>query len=560
MDLHACEGTSTWAEAGATRTGFAATPEDMRLNVSISRADTQMAGEATTASETLVDEAMSGGEEAILRLTARLVPGFLIGVAVVQWIFNTISFIAKPGHEVDFNIYYTAALALRSNVHANIYDLNVLRGVAAAHHLKVLPEFPYLYPPFLAIVMQPLAGLPQIEAEKLWNGFLLVCWLACTLLVIYWLRVGLAARISVELAPVSRLWSRQWRGQVLPSGLTLFAAALGIFVSLTYEPLLHVLILGQISSVIFLLLLLVPWLMQKRLPEVAGIALALATMLKLFPILLIVYFLVRGKWRVALGAVIGFAGMGAATLMSGASIQPAIQAILASGTSQDHLYNNQALAQVPIWLFALIGHNPGPTTTRVASLAGYTLIAAVAAVFAVVVLSLTWRKSHQHTPYMKKLMAAGAGRETSDMIEILGYAWAISTMLLVSPILWQHYQEWELAPLAVCLGYALRHLAAGGTRSRRLPWRRESLILVVLLFGYLFSMNALPFNYDSAGFFSLDPVFFHVPLRPIFMLLRPLSAMLVWAVSGYLFISTTTTIKQQVVLSEAAPELSPAAQ
>lgn len=514
------------------RTWLSQPYHDVRPHVSISNADPQQPGIAPAGNAPSLS-GTSPSDAAILRLVVRLIPGFLIGVAVVQWIITTITFVAKPSYEVDYTIYYSAALALRADPRANIYDLTYLQQVAAAHHLPYLPHFPYLYPPFLALVMEPLASLPLLQAEKYWNEFCLVCWLACTLLLVYWLRVGLASRVSVELAPVSRLWSRQWHGRRVPTGLTLFAVALGVFVSFTYEPLLHVLILGQISGVIFLLLLAVPWLMRKRLPEVAGLALALATMLKLFPILLIGYFIVRRQWRVALGAALGFVAMGTALLLAGVPIQPAIHAILTNGTAQDHFYNNQALAQLPIWLAALVGRGPGPHTSPVTTLAGYVLIALVALTFVVVLLRCAWQELPWRTRYRAQREAGGEDRAMRDA---LGYAWAIATMLLVSPILWQHYQPWELAPMAICLGYALHRLAARGATFKSLR-QRETLVVVALIVAYVASMNALPFNYDSVSYFTVDPYLFHIPLRPFFMLLRPLSAVLIWLASGYTFVT-----------------------
>lgn len=504
----------------------------------------------TTVKPTSESPAIAGrlsGDEAILHHVVRLVPGFLIAVAVVQWVMNNLPLVAKPGYEVDFTIYYSAALALNANPHANIYDLGLLRSVAVAHHLPHLPQYPYLYPPFLALVLRPLTGMPLLQAETVWNELCLLFWLASALLIVYWLRVGLAGHGRVALAPIQRLWSPQWRDRLMPATLTLFAVALGVFVALTYQPLLHAMLLGQVSIFVFLLLLTVPWLMRRRMPEVAGVVLALATMLKLFPILLIGYFIIRGQWRVALGAALGFAGMGITLVVAGVPIRPAIHAILHNGSAQELFYNNQALSRVPVWIEAFGGTKPGPTPDTAATFIGNGLIAVVAAIFVGTVLWIAWRELPWRIRRPDGRAHDGVDRSITDM---LGYSWAICTMLLVAPIMWEHYQPWELAPLVFCFGYTVREVAAG-----RLPVgkpRRALVIISVLIAGYVVSMNALPFNYDSLNTFSVGPIFLGIPLRPVFMLLRPLSAVLVWLVSGYLFL-TASRVRPVAADSPAYP-------
>lgn len=507
--------------------------------------------EADTVKPTSESPAVAGrlrSDEAILHHVVRLIPGFLIAVAVVQWVMNNLPLVAKPGYEVDFTIYYSAALALNTNSQANIYDPGFLRSVAVAHHLPHLPQYPYLYPPFLALVMRPLTGMPLLQAETVWNELCLLFWLAGALLVIYWLRVGLAGSTRVSLAPISRLWSAEWRGRLMPSTLTLLAIALGAFVALTYQPLLHAMLLGQISTFVFLLLLIVPWLLRRKQPEVAGVALAIATMLKLFPILLIGYFVIRGRWRVALGAALGFAGMGVALVIAGVPIRPAINAILNNGSAQELFYNNQALSRVPVWFAAFGGTVPGAAPDATTTFIGNVLIALVAVIFVGMLLWITWRALPWRARQPDGHVRDGVEREISDM---LGYSWAICTMLLVAPIMWEHYQPWELAPLVFCFGYTVREFAAG-----RFPVgkpRRALMIIGVLIAGYVVSMNALPFNYDSLNTFSIGPVFLGVPLRPLFMLLRPLSVVLVWVVSGYLFVTASRLRPAAVEDSSAYP-------
>src|SRR5262249_50098133 len=101
------------------------------------------------------------------------------------------------------------------------------------------------------------------------------------------------------------------------------------------------------------------------------------------------------------------------------------------------------------------------------------------------------------------------------------------------PITWEHHDAWLLPAIVVCLGYALRGLARpDGPRARR---RSALLALGTALVGYILTMNPLPLGYESLMTFSPGPYLGGHPGRPYLMLLRPLSALLLWAAPGALY-------------------------
>jgi hypothetical protein len=129
------------------------------------------------------------------RAAARVMPivialaatyALLIVIAMVTTSFN--------GRQLDFSVYYAAEAALRANPHATIYDPSVLASAARAiPGCKLWPGAVYLYPPLLAILLQPLAALPFDVAVHPWMVFNLALWAVDTALLVYWLRLLLSA-------------------------------------------------------------------------------------------------------------------------------------------------------------------------------------------------------------------------------------------------------------------------------------------------------------------------------------------------------------------------------
>src|SRR5262249_14547859 len=129
--------------------------------------------------------------------------------------------------------------------------------------------------------------------------------------------------------------------------------------------------------------------------------------------------------------------------------------------------------------------------------------------------------------------------------ELLGYSWALCTMVLVMPITWEHHDAWLLPAIVVCLGYAVR----GPLVERR---RTKLLVLAMALAAYVLTMNPLPLGYESQMDFSPGPYIGGTPARPSFMLLRRLTALLLWAATGWLYLrSQLRSIPEQVSLVAA---------
>lgn len=481
-----------------------------------------MRADSSVASERRPASGESAAPPARVLLGALL--DLLLVAAVVRWIVTAVTDVTSKLGIYDFSFYYVEALALRENPHANIYDPRVLRAVADAHHL-FLPPGQFQYPPLLPILTIPLTALSFETATRLWLFFNLLLWLAGTALLASVFRHALAGGNAASAPPMGasrRGLLGRWYG--LPDE-TRFAIAAAAFISLTYAPLAQATWLGQISMLLFFLLVLVPWLLARRNPALAGAVLALATLIKLFPILLIGYYVLRGRWRVAAGAIGGMLLLTVAMLpVIGVSGLLAMRSILSNGLGDSTHYQNQSLSRVPMWIALEFG---GQSTTAT-TLAGYALIALIALAFVAGVLLAPGRP----WPVRRLPKTLSLGDSPADL---LGCAWALCTMVLISPLTWEHYDAWLLPAFVLCLGYALRRLASGLYESSG-QLKPEVLIVGAIILGYALTMSDLPFRYDTDATFTLGPIFLHHPVRPLFMLMRPIGTLLAWFAAGALFL------------------------
>ncbi len=491
-----------------------------------------------------VARATIGGAGPARRLASRLLlalmPLVLAYAAILIFATATTTF---QDRALDFTPYYAAAAALRDNSAANIYDRAVLLRAAAEHPGCLLwPGAAYLYPPLLAILLVPLTYLPYDAAFHLWMALNLALWAICAALLAYWLHAlwrghspatpvldSPANRPPISAADRDSPWPEgqeadkpQRSPQTLRRELSALAqqllrgeaddqtlaVLLAVALSAFTWPVLEGLLMGQVHLLVLLLLLLTPLLVRRGHPLAAGGLLALAVMIKLLPIVLIVYFATRGRWRVVLGAALASALLLSFTVLAtGLPLLKDAAVALGEVSARQGWYGNQALGQLPALLAAAFGWGDGSLVT----LAGWITLALAA-------LASTW----------VLLATRRAHLPADDTAELLGYGWAICAMLLLAPLVWIHYNAWLLLPLILCLGYALNVRRQG---VRRLP--KWLLPLLAILYALIFlpwsaSIDALPLG---AG-----PHLLSVALIPLALLLHPLSALALFLLAGWMLL------------------------
>ncbi len=492
----------------------------------------------------------------LLRAMLRTMLLLLMAASVVYWLICAFGAITAHDLGNDFLVYFSAALALRYNPHADIFDLHTLQVVAAAHGVP-MPTLLYLYPPLLAILLIPLTLLPYRVALFAWTLFSLALWVYGTAILVQW------AWQILDVTPSSTHTAAGHEGDASAEergarrtrqDLALFACTVTVLLSASFFPLLYGIINGQVTSLIFILTLLALALLRRH-PRLAGATLALATWIKLYPVILIGYFLLRRRWRVVEGAAL--AG-GLLAVMAGLVVGwPGLLAstsIIANGSAMayaPHASWNLSLALMPLWIALALGGEPSHALT----LLGSAIALAVGVAFAAsVVVSRRNSTMKESTASATRPIALGTRQTQTQLPDVLGFCWGLCTMVLLSPVTWMHTYAWLLPPSIICLSVMLRTAIVkrqrgdGDTLAMRITRVRVEVAgLLVVLVAY--ASLAVPAYTQQQPNFSI--LLHERPLNLPLLLLHPIGALLLWSVNGLLFLRASRDTAQVAAMNAA---------
>lgn len=257
------------------------------------------------------------------RRVARLMAATALLAIWATWLVM-IAFSAHlvTNHPYDFDVYYTAAEALRFDHTANIYSPTVLYDAAQAHSACLdFSVRTYVYPPLLAIALEPLTLTSCGNAAVIWLLLNAGMWAGATLLL-------------------ADLLARRWHGSRLA------AYALVSALSLCFWQAFAGLFLGQAHILLLFGMALGLWLAERGRPWLAGATLVTVAIVKFFPATLIFYYLLRGRWQVVGGAALAGALLLAlmALLASPATLAAALPAAFTLVRGAATPGQNEALA------------------------------------------------------------------------------------------------------------------------------------------------------------------------------------------------------------------------
>ncbi|HEX6798740.1 MAG TPA: glycosyltransferase family 87 protein [Ktedonobacterales bacterium] len=419
----------------------------------------------------------------------------VLAIALAIWLAALIG--AVRGHlgVFDFSEYYAVARAVIHDPHADIYSQAAQMQAVAGMQLPNPPP-PYLYPPFADLLFIPLALLPFGTAAAIWLGINTMLWAGCTLL--------LAHEAHKIMAPALPAW-------MSPSARCLLPLALAAILCLASRPVEQTLALGQINLLVLAPLALVPMLTRRGHERGIGVAIAVAAMLKLTPVVLLAYLVLRRRWQ-ALGAALATlaALMAVGVAVHGVAVVPrmiAAQATLSGSTAS--FANNESLVG-PVVSALLLAH-PGAGSPVLLARYGVLALVAVVAGFALAV-----RRTSQ--------AQVSAQRDDQWLGEDAAYGAALCTVILLSPAAWAHHYTWLLAASVPVAALALRAYLEGRVR-RVVP-------ALALLAGLVMNLP-FPFGWDTTNNAG-SPLLLGVPVRPFVQELRPLAALLIFALGVYL--------------------------
>jgi alpha-1,2-mannosyltransferase len=380
-----------------------------------------------------------------------------IGVLLAPGVFITVSDLVPIPPQIDFAAYYLAAHAIRGG--EDPYDPAVLARLSASHGVPA--HTPYIYPPFLAVAIQPLASLSYPVAAAIWLALSAAALVAALVLL----------RSIVD----------------IPDRLFPFAVG-AVFVLPAVQ---YTLELGQINH--FILLLVVAAAVQTS-PRWSGILIGTAAALKVFPAVFGAVFLRRKHFGAAAAAVLVAV---LATLASAAYTSGTVGGWIrnvAPGINGARMVtpNNQSLEAVSARFFAphtfeAIAVSPSvPTTINlppVVHAPGYASIIASAAGLLVIVLTARALVFTRAVP--------GA------MAHYARFALVTTAVLIVLPVVWDHYYVLLLLPAAVLYR----------SRDRRLRVALLTATALILLHRYwrltMYARSPVLLSAGLAGVFTL---------------------------------------------------------
>lgn len=430
------------------------------------------------------------------RIAASLIATAVSAVTLTSWVLRAAS-MARGGGRYDFSTYYAAAWALRNNIHANIYDANVLARAGTSAHIFVNPPLPYTYPPLFAILLSPFTVLPFKTAAALWLALNCALWLAVALVLAREIAMLLGGRIHLSDGETGH---KRTLAGLLANPIPLVALALALLLCLPNEPAIQTALTGQINLLVLLPLALVPELERRGHLRWVGAMIAIAAILKFTPAILLLYFALRRRWQVVNTGVAVLAGLVALCVVvvgPGVALASVGQA-LHVGASDAGLGHNEALMG-PL-VSALSATFPG-AQSLLRVLESVVLIAlALAAGFVI------WRR-------WRPMGVAVVDREK----DAAGYGIALCVMVILWPTVWVHHYVWALPAAAVALALAVVWIP-----KHRGFWRILIPLFAVLCCSMLVVM--LPYQWDTTASPAVT-TYLGLPLRPLLLSLRALGTL-----------------------------------
>lgn len=204
-------------------------------------------------------------------MKAARLPLFLVVLGVVVLGAITVYRAAwGPIQRTDYTVYVAAGQAILD--HGDIYLAENVRG------------WRYVYPPPFAILTVPLAQIPLTLGVLIWYGLTI-------------LAVAATSRMSAALLGDTPLSKRPY----VLYGWPLLCLCV-VLVSGTMR--------AQVSPFMCMFVVATFYFHLKKHPLAAGFSLACAALLKVFPLVLIAYFILRREWRVVVAAVVALAVLG----------------------------------------------------------------------------------------------------------------------------------------------------------------------------------------------------------------------------------------------------------
>jgi hypothetical protein len=369
---------------------------------------------------------------------------------VVLWTLVGIAapaFVSKIQHDnratqEDFAVYYFLGQELRHGINpytAKITTQSRLDGLNI--HGITHGTDP---PTFLAFLIEPLSGLPLHTAYWIWQALNLAC---------------LCVAIYLLIGPGS--------GLTLSMGLTLAALAA------LYPPVGSHIWFGQSKFPALLLLVLMMRSLRRGHEALAGVTLAIASLLRIFPLALVGYLLLQQRWRAIFYTTVGILVGGAATVAL-VGLDNCVSFVTAAGMLvSDSAADIGRDISIPLFIARqLQSVSAHPGLFREAASKALSISADIAILMATIWATL-----------------ASADKQDRDFR--LFALWVVTSIFLL-PVAWDYDLVLMLIPFS-----QLAIIAARGEASRR------AIALAMLSYALMIWWEYVALSQNECGFFSM---------------------------------------------------------
>ncbi|HSC74964.1 MAG TPA: glycosyltransferase family 87 protein [Pseudomonadales bacterium] len=333
-------------------------------------------------------------EKAVKIVASIMLAFFMLYQAAVFWTK------AFHGFAWDYSINWTAAMALREGL--SLYDRVALQQIAISHignnaHALFNGRFTsFIGLPTTAISHLPFAFLPY-ETSVLCYRSLALC----------------AMLLAVFLTGLTLQSEQRWRAWLA-----------GILCLLLWNAFSFSLHLGQVDAWVILSLAIAVFSVSRARWKLAGVAIAVAVLLKISPIWLLFFCLLKRQWSVVFVASICLAmGLLLSCLpQHGADIWQFLTVVLPSlGDSPLHVQNQS--------LGAFLARLATPDTQLLSFTAGIGIWKIVGTGITAILLLVLYRSTRSTALQAEELAAV------------------ILLALLAGPLTWDHYLSWAVIPV-----------------------------------------------------------------------------------------------------------------
>jgi alpha-1,2-mannosyltransferase len=372
----------------------------------------------------------------------------LLALAALSFAYRVGKFAARgPFH--DFRVMFRASQALHQD--RPLYDVEGMSREPFAAYYK--------YPPLFAALLEPLRPLGFRRASRVWLGVLLACYFGA-------------------FALLCRGFGLRFRSPPF------YLAAI---TALVFQPSIDSFWNGQLDTPLLVILAAV-WAALANGREVrAGALIALATMLKVFPVYMAAFLLLRRRWRALVScAVSGLLLVGASILLTGwAAHVEFVTRVLPINAGTTAWVENQSLPGL-FARFYYDGRIDGPSKETVAPAA--TVLGAVTGAAVLGTTFLAGLRTTRERSLFGALVAA--------LLLALPVAWIIYEVLLLIPIIDLMSQPVESGRRGIVraafLAVAVLLLAVGNHDTiTQNPWVPQSYKLVGVLLVWALEMYCL---------------------------------------------------------------------